>query len=182
MANIDESLYSRQLYAIGKDTMQSLVNSRVLIVGLDPLSVEICKNIILMGVGMITLNDDKIISENDYGNYYVSNKDMGKKRSDVLGKRLSELNTNCVVNKYSGIISKDVVSKYHLVVFTDFKFNDFLNENINKIITRIHNLFVLYKNKKYKVNNEIITLLNFKFVFYLYSNPRRSDINKSGKK
>ena len=57
MANIDESLYSRQLYAIGKDTMQSLVNSRVLIVGLDPLSVEICKNIILMGVGMVTLNE-----------------------------------------------------------------------------------------------------------------------------
>ena len=149
MANIDESLYSRQLYAIGKDTMQSLVNSRVLIVGLDPLSVEICKNIILMGVGMITLNDDKIISENDYGNYYVSNKDMGKKRSDVLGKRLSELNTNCVVNKYSGIISKDVVSKYHLVVFTDFKFNDFYfelneycrNKNIKTIFTQSKGFF-----------------------------------------
>jgi hypothetical protein len=59
--------------------------------------------------------------------------------------------------------------------------NSTLNDNINKIVTRIYNLLVLYKNKKYKVNSEIISLLDFKFVFYLYSNPRRSDINKSGK-
>ena len=128
MTNIDESLYSRQLYAIGKDTMQSLVNSRVLIVGLEPVAIEICKNIILMGVGMVTLNDDKIISENDYGNYYISEKDIGKKRADVIGKRLAELNTNCIVNKYSGVVNNIVVSKYHMVVFTDFKFNEFYFE------------------------------------------------------
>ena len=128
MSNIDESLYSRQLYAIGKDTMQSLVNSRVLIVGLEPVALEICKNIILMGVGMVTLNDSKLISENDCGNYYVSTKDVGKNRADIMGKRLSELNTNCVVNKYSGTLNKEVISKYHIVVFTDFKFNEFYFE------------------------------------------------------
>jgi ubiquitin-activating enzyme E1 len=146
---IDESLYSRQLYAIGKDTMQSLVNSRVLIIGLDSLGVEICKNIILMGVGMITISDNKNISEQDYGNYYISEKDLGKKRSDVLGKRLSELNSNCIVNKYSGSITNDVISKYHLVVFTDFKFNEFyfeLNEycrkkNVKTIFTQSRGFF-----------------------------------------
>ena len=77
------------------------------------------------------LNDDKVISEIDYGNYYITEKDIGKKRADVIGKRLAELNTNCIVNKYSGVINNDVVSKYHMVVFTNFKFNEFyfqLNE------------------------------------------------------
>lgn len=56
-----------------------------------------------------------------------------------------------------------------------------LNKNINKIMTRIYNLLLLYKNKKYMSNNKLLTLLNFNFVFYLYSNPRRSNGNKSGK-
>jgi ubiquitin-activating enzyme E1 len=111
MNNIDESLYSRQLYAIGKDTMQSLINSKVLIVGLDPLGVEICKNLILCGVGSITILDNSLISEKDYNNYYITENDFGKKKSDVVGKRLSELNGNCIINKYNGKITKNLLKK-----------------------------------------------------------------------
>jgi ubiquitin-activating enzyme E1 len=124
MAHIDESLYSRQLYAIGKDTMQSLINSKVLIVGLDPLGVEICKNLILCGLGNITIMDDKLITEKDYNNYYISKEDIGKSKSDVVGKRLSELNTNCIINKYSGKITKSLLLNFNLIVFIEFKFSD----------------------------------------------------------
>jgi ubiquitin-activating enzyme E1 len=124
MNNIDESLYSRQLYAIGTDTMQSLINSKVLIVGLDPLGVEICKNLILCGVGSITILDDSLISEKDYNNYYITEEDFGKKKSDIVGKRLSELNSNCIINKYNGNITKKLLKQFNMVVFIDFKFND----------------------------------------------------------
>jgi ubiquitin-activating enzyme E1 len=124
MALIDESLYSRQLYAIGKDTMQSLITSKVLIIGLDPLGVEICKNLILCGVGNITIMDDKLITEKDYNNYYVSREDIGKSKSDVVGKRLSELNTNCIINKYSGKITKTLFRNFNLIIFIEFKFSD----------------------------------------------------------
>lgn len=148
--NIDESLYSRQLYAIGADTMQSLINSKVLIIGADSLATEICKNIILMGVGTITLADGDVkITDKDYGNYYVTEKDIGKKRSDILGKRLAELNSNCVVNKYSGKITEQFLSKYNLVVFIDFKFDEFhfklneycRNKNIKTIFTQSKGFF-----------------------------------------
>lgn len=148
--NIDESLYSRQLYAIGKDTMQSLVLSKVLIVNLDPLAIEICKNIILMGVGTITLADgDVIVSKKDYGNYYLTENDIGKKRSDIIGKRISELNTNCIVNKYSGKINENILSKYNLVVFINpffdenhFKLNEFCrSKNIKTIFTSSHGFY-----------------------------------------
>ena len=149
--NIDESLYSRQLYAIGKETMQSLITSKVLIINLDPLAIEICKNIILMGVGTITLADgDTIISYKDYGtNYYINENDIGKKRSDIIGKRIGELNTNCIINKYSGKINENIISKYDLVVFIDCKFNEYyfkLNEfcrtkNIKTIFTSSHGFY-----------------------------------------
>ena len=147
---IDESLYSRQLYAIGKDTMQSVISSKVLIINLDPLAIEICKNIILMGVGTVTLADEnKVISEKDLGNYYINENDIGKKRSDIIGKRISELNTNCVVNKYSGKINENIVSKYNLIVFIDCNFNEQylkLNEycrskNIKTIFTSSHGFY-----------------------------------------
>ena len=133
MSKIDESLYSRQLYAIGQDTMTSLVSSRVLLIGLNALGTEIGKNLVLSGIGMLTLADNQKITENDFGNYYVSTKDINKNRADVIGNKLRELNNNCTINKYSGDITKDLIAKYHLIVFVDcsFQFNEFyydLNE------------------------------------------------------
>ncbi|CAM9193803.1 unnamed protein product, partial [Heterosigma akashiwo] len=44
---IDESLYSRQLYVLGKDAQQRISTSKVLISGLSGLGAEIAKNLIL---------------------------------------------------------------------------------------------------------------------------------------
>jgi ubiquitin-activating enzyme E1 len=139
---IDESLYSRQLYAIGKDTMTSIINAKLLIINLDPLAVEICKNIILCGVGSITLADNNTISEKDYNNYYISSKDFGKKRAELIGCRLQELNYNVKITKYSGEINTKLLSKFNLVVFVDCPFNSFYKE-LNKFChnNNIKNIF-----------------------------------------
>jgi hypothetical protein len=50
---IDESLYSRQLYVLGKDAMTKMSKSNVLIIGLKGLGVEIAKNVILAGYSYI---------------------------------------------------------------------------------------------------------------------------------
>ena len=57
---IDESLYSRQLYVLGHDAMKRMARSSVLIAGLGGLGVEIAKNIILGGVKEVTLHDNKL--------------------------------------------------------------------------------------------------------------------------
>ncbi len=51
---IDESLYSRQLYVLGHEAMRRMGASNVLIVGLKGLGVEIAKNIALAGVKSLT--------------------------------------------------------------------------------------------------------------------------------
>lgn len=56
---IDESLYSRQLYVLGHDAMQRMAKSSVLIAGLGGVGAEIAKNIILGGVKSVTLHDNK---------------------------------------------------------------------------------------------------------------------------
>jgi len=56
-ADIDEGLYSRQLYVLGHEAMKRLQTSSVLVSGLRGLGVEIAKNIILGGVKAVTLHD-----------------------------------------------------------------------------------------------------------------------------
>lgn len=55
--DIDESLYSRQLYVLGHDAMRRMANSDILLSGLNGLGLEIAKNVILGGVKSITLHD-----------------------------------------------------------------------------------------------------------------------------
>ena len=45
MKKIDENLYSRQIFTYGKETMDKIVNLRILIMGLGGLGIETAKNI-----------------------------------------------------------------------------------------------------------------------------------------
>ena len=54
---IDESLYSRQLYVLGHEAMQKMQSSDVLISGMGGLGVEVAKNVILGGVKSVTIHD-----------------------------------------------------------------------------------------------------------------------------
>lgn len=62
---IDEGLYSRQLYVLGKEAMLKMQNANVLIIGLNGLGIEIAKNIALAGVKSLSLYDPKPVSITD---------------------------------------------------------------------------------------------------------------------
>lgn len=92
-SKIDDSLYSRQLYAIGKDAMEALRKSSVLILGMTGLGVEIAKCVILTGVNSVTLCDGgKIRYKELSSNYYANEQDIGKYRTDVVKSKLASLN------------------------------------------------------------------------------------------
>ena len=57
--DIDEGLYSRQLYVLGEEAMRRMAKSNVLISGMGGLGVEIAKNVVLAGVKSVTIHDDK---------------------------------------------------------------------------------------------------------------------------
>ncbi len=63
--DIDEGLYSRQLYVLGRRAMKKLAHADVLISGMNGLGAEIAKNIILGGVRSAKLNDLENVSIGD---------------------------------------------------------------------------------------------------------------------
>ena len=90
---IDESLYSRQLYVLGAEAMKRMSASNVLIVGMKGLGVEIAKNIALAGVKSLTLYDPEPAAIEDLSSqFFLHVEDVGKPRAQVTAPRVAELN------------------------------------------------------------------------------------------
>ena len=109
---IDESLYSRQLYVLGHDAMKKMAKSAVLVSGMKGnyydffsifffffqknwldfffhelilgLGLEVAKNIILGGVKSVTLHDEENAEIIDLSSqFYLNEEDVGKNRAAV---------------------------------------------------------------------------------------------------
>lgn len=134
-------LYSRQLYALGKDSLYTMKNSRVLVIGTTTPFVEIMKNLILMGVGEITIADNRIITIDDLEtNYYLNSNDLGKDFVNIVGFRMQKLNPIIKINKYSkNDFNNEFLELFTIVIILncDYKLNQRLhNLNIPHIVTR----------------------------------------------
>lgn len=113
-------LYSRQIAAVGLDTMKNLSQLRVLIIGLRGVGVETSKNLILAGPKHVSLYDDGKVEIADLGcNFYFRENDIGKKRSEACVPRLKGLNPFVDVRPLSGNLSDELIQSFGAIVITD---------------------------------------------------------------
>lgn len=92
-SEIDESLYSRQLYVLGHEAMKRMGASNVLVVGLKGLGAEIAKNVALAGVKSLTVYDRAPVALPDLSSqFFLTPADVGKPRDQVTAPRVAELN------------------------------------------------------------------------------------------
>ena len=119
--DIDESLYSRQIHVLGKEAMEKMANSNILIVGLNGLGVEITKNVALAGVKSIQLFDRTATTLADLSTqYYLAEKDIGQPRAASCVKKLAELNQYTPVTVVDDSISlESLLSEVSVVVVAD---------------------------------------------------------------
>lgn len=119
-AEIDEGLYSRQLYVLGHEAMKRMQNSNVLVSGMRGLGVEIAKNVILGGVRSVTIHDEGVAEWRDLSSqFYLREEDLGKNRAEVSQARLAELNSYVPVTGYTGPLTEDYLTKFQAVVLTN---------------------------------------------------------------
>lgn len=129
---IDESLYSRQLYVLGHSAMESMSTFSVLICGMNGLGVEIAKNVILSGVKSVTIHDEHDTEITDLSSqYYLTEKDVGKNRAECTLPKLQQLNNyvnvdilRCSHNEIYGH-----VKEYDMVVLTNHDYVECINVN-----------------------------------------------------
>lgn len=126
--DIDESLYSRQLYVLGHEAMKRMGSSHVLIAGLRGLGVEIAKNIALAGVKSLTLFDPAPAAMSDLSSqFFLHPDDVGKSRAAVTVPRVAELNAYTPVSTHPGKTLTDdidLLRRYQVVVLTGSSLDD----------------------------------------------------------
>ncbi|CAL8105724.1 unnamed protein product [Calicophoron daubneyi] len=118
---LDEALYSRQLYVLGAEGMRRMATSDILIWGLGGLGVEIAKNIVLAGVRSVTLYDQTSVTWGDLSSqFFVGTDDIGHNKAEVSRHKLAELNTHVtvqVLNKPN--LAPEDIKKFTVVILTD---------------------------------------------------------------
>lgn len=86
-----------------------LKNTRTLVVGAGTLGNEICKNLALTGIGHITVIDFDTVEEVNLNRcLFFMEKDIGRKKSDVLAESISELNPRTEVRSICCDINTDM--------------------------------------------------------------------------
>lgn len=150
--DIDEGLYSRQLYVLGHEAMRRMNNSNVLICGMGGLGVEIAKNVALGGVKSMTIYDPKPVALADLSaQFFFREDDVGKNKAEVTKPRLAELNTYVPINIHEGPLDEAALGNFQVIVLTDsnveeqLRINDFthskdiafINANTNGVFGKI---------------------------------------------
>ena len=122
---VDESLYSRQLYVMGHEAQRRMAKSDVLIVGMNGLGIETAKNVILAGVKSVTLHDDTLASMNDLASqFYISENDLGLPRAQISAPRLAELNPYVPVSVLTGDIQLETLKNYTVIVLIEIPLSE----------------------------------------------------------
>merc|ERR1711936_487212 len=127
---IDEGLYSRQLFVLGKEAMERMARSSVLVSGLKGLGIEVAKNVILSGVKAVTLHDTEEVTMADLGaQFFLRESDVGTNRAVASFQRAAELNSYVSMRHETGQLTEEMVKEHSVVVLTNSNMEEQLKVN-----------------------------------------------------
>jgi ubiquitin-like 1-activating enzyme E1 A len=94
------ALYDRQIRLWGMQAQERIRNANILLIGLKALGTEIAKNLVLAGVGTLTILDHEPVSDDDLGSqFFLSQEQVGQNRADAALPEIQKLNPR--VNLFS---------------------------------------------------------------------------------
>lgn len=129
------ALYDRQIRLWGMKAQELIRGANILLIGMRALGNEIAKNLVLAGVGTLTLLDHEMVTEEDLGaQFLVSKEDIGKNRAEAAVETLKKMNPR--VNLFVDpdmIVSKipEYFSSYHITIATGVSFDILSQINVS---------------------------------------------------
>ncbi|KAI1335531.1 hypothetical protein F5Y15DRAFT_409107 [Xylariaceae sp. FL0016] len=140
MSADDIALYDRQIRLWGVQAQQKIQGANILLITMKALATEVAKNLVLAGIGSLTIVDDQQVTETDLGaQFFVSHENIGQNRAKAAAVELQKLNPRVKVIPDDGSIMTKGASYfagYNIVIATDL--NPTLLAFINTA-TRLHN-------------------------------------------
>ncbi|KAK9108519.1 hypothetical protein Syun_024530 [Stephania yunnanensis] len=142
----ETALYDRQIRVWGVDAQRRLSKSHILVSGMKGTVVEFCKNIVLAGVGSLTLIDDSPVNEEAViANFLIplgENDCGGKSLAEACRDALKEFNPMVRVSVEKGDLSTfegDFFDKFSAVVVSGCSLatKKLINEKCRKRLKQI---------------------------------------------
>ncbi|KAI0399936.1 hypothetical protein F4802DRAFT_587282 [Xylaria palmicola] len=134
------ALYDRQIRLWGMQAQQKIQAANILLISMKALANEIAKNLVLAGIGSLTIVDDQIVTEADLGaQFFLSQENVGQNRAEAAAAQVQKLNPRVKVFPDSGSITTKgapYFAAFDVVIGTDL--NPTLLTYINTA-TRLHN-------------------------------------------
>jgi ubiquitin-activating enzyme E1 len=125
---MEDERYSRQSYSIGQDLMCKLSKARILIIGYSTLSLEIIKNLALLGINNIDIHANKKLDKyQKTGMYYNFNGELPISDFKKLNPSVNFTQVN-IFDEDNEINIKQL-KKYNLVITTNSMFDEAINFN-----------------------------------------------------
>lgn len=89
----DIALYDRQIRLWGIKAQEQMRAANVLLIGMKALGNEIAKNLVLAGIGSLTILDHELVTEDDLcSQFLITEKDIGKNRAEAALPQAQKLN------------------------------------------------------------------------------------------
>lgn len=138
--NLNNDRYSRQSYSIGTDLMCKLSNANILIIGYSTITLEIVKNLALLGIQTINIHSNKKLERYQKScMYYKYNQNIPLEDFRKLNPTITINHVN-ILDEDNEFNVKDI-KKYNIVILTNSSFED--ATNLNRITHKLNIPFIM---------------------------------------
>lgn len=121
------ALYDRQIRLWGVQAQERIRTANILLVSIKALANEVAKNLVLAGIGSLTIIDNEAVTDDDLGSqFFVSEADVGKSRAEAAAPQIQKLNPRVNVRvaiEDVRILGPEFYSPFDIVIATDLDFN-----------------------------------------------------------
>ncbi|KAG7546270.1 THIF-type NAD/FAD binding fold [Arabidopsis suecica] len=142
----ETALYDRQIRVWGANAQRRLTKAHILVSGIKGTVAEFCKNIVLAGVGSVTLMDDRLVNEEALNaNFLIlpdENAYSGKTVAEICCESLKDFNPMVRVSVEKGDLSTlgtDFFEQFDVVVigYGSRATKKYVNEKCRKLVKRV---------------------------------------------
>lgn len=138
---MENNIYSRTESLIGKDSLEILKNSKVIVFGIGGVGSFAVESLCRCGIGEISLVDFDIIDiTNVNRQIHAMLNNIGKYKVDEMKKRIELINPDIKVNIFKEKLDKDNIEKFNL------KYYDYVIDVIDTITSKIYLIKYCYDN------------------------------------
>lgn len=138
---MENNIYSRTESLIGKDSLEILKNSKVIVFGIGGVGSFAVESLCRCGIGEISLVDfDTIDITNVNRQIHAMSNNIGKYKVDEMKNRIELINPDIKVNTLKKKLDKNNVENFNL------KYYDYVIDAIDTITSKIYLIKYCYEN------------------------------------